>query len=67
MYRCGVVYAKNKSLTVPISNATTAEEAALHAGQSLKKWLNIEVWQGCDRVFVHSAQNGLPAEQAAKA
>lgn len=59
MYRCRVVYAKNKCLTVPVSNATTAEEAARLAGQSLKKWLNIEVWDGCDRVFVHSAQSNV--------
>lgn len=62
MYRCRVVYAKNKSLTVPVTDARTAEDAARQAGQSLKKWLNIEVWHGCDRVFVHPAPVVLPAE-----
>lgn len=66
MYRCRVVYAKNKCLTVPVTNATTAEEAARLAGESLKKWLNIEVWEGCDRVFVQFDQ-GQGQVQAAGA
>jgi hypothetical protein len=55
VYRCRVVYAHNKCLTLPVSNAKTAQEAAALAAQTLKQWLDIEVWQGCDRVFVRSA------------
>ena len=64
MYRCRVVYAHNKCLTLPVSNAKTAQEAAALAAQSLKQWLDIEVWQGSDRVFIRSANVDSMATRA---
>lgn len=52
IYRCFLVYAKNRRVTLPPIDAPTPEDAAVMATKFLRSEATIEIWQGADRVLM---------------
>lgn len=52
VYRCFLVYGKNRRVTLPPINAANAEDAALFATKFMRSEAAIEIWDGSDLVLM---------------
>ncbi len=52
MYRCFLVYGKNRRVTLPPIDAASAEDAAVFATRFMRSEAAIEIWEGTDLVLM---------------
>lgn len=52
LYRCFLVYGKNRRVTLPPIDAASAEDAAVLATKFMRSEASIEIWQGTDLVLM---------------
>jgi hypothetical protein len=52
VYRCFLVYGKNRRVTLPPIDAASAEDAALFATKFMRSEAAIEIWDGSDLVLM---------------